>query len=164
MCVDYTDLNKHCPKYPFGLPRIDEVVDSTARCKLLTFLDCYSGYHHISLKEDNQIKTSFIIPFGAYCYTTMSFRLKNAGGTYQWAIQQCLHDEIHDDLVEAYVDDVVVKTRDARTLIDNLERTFKAQNKYKWKLNPKSVSLGSPPVYYSATSSAATAYVRIPQK
>ena len=88
MCVDYTDLNKHCPKDPFGLPRIDEVVDSTAGCDLLSFLDCYSGYHQISLKEDDQIKTSFITPFGVYCYTTMFFGLKNAGATYQRAIQQ----------------------------------------------------------------------------
>ena len=51
MCVDYTDLNKHCPKDPFGLPRIDEVIDSTASCELLSFLDCYSGYHQIALKR-----------------------------------------------------------------------------------------------------------------
>ena len=86
MCVDYTDLNKHCPKDLFGLPRIDEVVDSTTGYELLSFLDCYTGYHQISLKEDDQIKTSFITPFGAYCYTTMCFRLKNIGATYQRAI------------------------------------------------------------------------------
>ena len=79
VCVDYSDLNKHCLKDPFGLPQIDEVVDSTAGCELLSFLNCYSSYHQISLKEDNQIKTSFITPFSAYCYTTMSFGLKNAG-------------------------------------------------------------------------------------
>ena len=90
MCVDYTDLNKHFLKDPFGLPQIDEVVDSTTVCELLSFLDCYSSYHQISLKKEDQIKTSFITPFGAYCYTTMSFRLKNAGATYQWAIQMCL--------------------------------------------------------------------------
>ena len=50
MCVDYTNLNKYCPKDPFGLPRIDEVVDSMAGCELLSFLACYSGYHQISLK------------------------------------------------------------------------------------------------------------------
>ena len=144
MCVDYTDLNKHCLKDPFGLPRIDEVVDSTAGCELLSFLDCYSGYHQISLKEDDEIKTSFITPFCAYCYTTMSFGLKNARATYQRAIQQCLHDEIRDDLVEAYVDDVVVKTRDAGSLVDNLDRTIKDLNKYKWKLNPKSCIFGVP--------------------
>jgi hypothetical protein len=58
MCVDYIDLNKHCPKDPFGLPRIDEVVDSTASYELLSFLDCYSSYHQISLRVEDQIKTS----------------------------------------------------------------------------------------------------------
>ena len=86
MCVDYTDLNKHCPKGPFGLPQIDEVVHSTAGYELLSFLDYYSSYHQISLKEDDQIKASFIMPFGVYCYTTMSFGLKNVGATYQRAI------------------------------------------------------------------------------
>jgi hypothetical protein len=75
MCVDYTDLNKHCPKDPFGLPRIDQVIDSTASCDLLCFLDCYSGYHQIAIKEEDQEKTAFITPFGTYCYTTMSFGL-----------------------------------------------------------------------------------------
>ena len=64
MCVDYIDLNKHYPKDLFSLPRIDEVVDSTTACKLLSFLDSYFDYHQISLKEDDQIKTSFIMPFG----------------------------------------------------------------------------------------------------
>jgi hypothetical protein len=137
MRVDYTDLNKHCPKDPFGLPRIDKVIDSTTGCELLSFLDCYSGYHQIALNKDDQIKTSFITSFGAYCYMTMSFGLKNAGATYQRAIQQCLADEIKNDLVEAYVDDVVMKTREAHTLVDNLQRTFMTLNKYQWKLNPK---------------------------
>jgi hypothetical protein len=85
MCVDYTDLNKHCPKDPFGLPRIDQGIDSTAGCDLLCFLDCYSGYHQIAIKEEDQEKTAFITQLGAYCYTTMSFGLKN-GATYQRAI------------------------------------------------------------------------------
>jgi hypothetical protein len=53
MCVDYTDLNKHYPKDPFMLPFIDQVIDSTAGCVLLSSLDCYSGYHHITLKEED---------------------------------------------------------------------------------------------------------------
>jgi hypothetical protein len=92
MCVDYTDLNKHCLKDPFALPRIDQVIDSTASYVLLSFLDCYSGYHQIAFKEEDQIKTEFITPFGAYAYTTMSFGLKNVGATYQRAIQPCLAD------------------------------------------------------------------------
>jgi hypothetical protein len=86
MCVDYTDLNKHYPKDPFGLPRIDKVVDSIVGCELLSFLDCYFGYHQIALNKDDQIKTSFITPFGAYYYMTMSFGFKNTGATYQRAI------------------------------------------------------------------------------
>jgi hypothetical protein len=82
MCVDYTDLNKYCPKDPFGLPRNDQIVDSTVGSALLSFLDCYSGYHHIALKEEDQNKTSFITLFDAYCYKTMSFGLKNADATY----------------------------------------------------------------------------------
>jgi hypothetical protein len=79
ICVDYTDLNKHCPKDHFGLLRNDQVVDSTAGYVLLHFLDCYLGYHQIALKEEDQIKTVFITPFGTYAYKTMSFGLKNAG-------------------------------------------------------------------------------------
>jgi hypothetical protein len=90
--VDYTDLNKHCPKDHFGLPRIDQVVDSTAGCVLLCFLDYYSGYHQIALKEDDQIKTAFISPFRTYAYKTISFGLKNAGATYQHAIKMCFAD------------------------------------------------------------------------
>jgi hypothetical protein len=82
MCVDYTNLNKHCPKDLFGLARIDQIVDSIAGFALLSFLDCYLGYHQITLKEEDQSKTSFITPFGTYCYKTMSFGLKNAGATY----------------------------------------------------------------------------------
>jgi hypothetical protein len=144
MCVDYTDLNKHCPKDPFGLPRIDEVVDSIAGCELLSFLDCYSCYHQIALNKDDQINMSFITPFGAYYYMTMSFGLKNTGATYQHAIQHCLADKIKDDLVEAYVNDVVVKIREAQTLVDNLQRTFTALNKYQWKLKPKKCIFGVP--------------------
>jgi hypothetical protein len=71
MCIDYTSLNKACPKDPFALPRIDQVIDSTASCDLLSFLDAYLGYHQIPLYQPDQIKTSFITPYGAYCYITM---------------------------------------------------------------------------------------------
>jgi hypothetical protein len=83
MCVDYTDLNRHYPKDPFALPHVDQVINSTAGCVLLSFLDCYSGYHQIDLKEEDQIKIAFITPFGAYAYKTMTFGLKNTEATYQ---------------------------------------------------------------------------------
>jgi hypothetical protein len=120
MCVDYTYLNKHCPKDPFTLPRIDQVIDSKAIYVLLSFLDCYSGYHQIALKEEDQIKTAFITPFGAYAYTTMSFGLKNAGATYQRAIELCLVYQLHHN-VESYMDNMVIKTRVHNEFIPDLE-------------------------------------------
>jgi hypothetical protein len=143
MCVEYTDLNKHCPKDPFGLPRIDQLIDSTAGCDMLCFLDCYSGYHQIAIKEEDQEKTAFITPFGAYCYTTMSFGLKNTGATYQQAIQACFKRQLNKN-VEAYVDDVVVKTRNSDTLIADLEETFASMREYRWKLNPNKCVFGVP--------------------
>jgi hypothetical protein len=89
MCIDYTDLNIHCPKDPFPLPRIDQVVDSTTGSVLLSFLDCNSGYHQIALHPNDEDKTMFITPHGIYCYKVMTFGLKNAGATYQKAIQKC---------------------------------------------------------------------------
>jgi hypothetical protein len=94
VCVDYTNLNKACKKDPFSLPQIDQVMDSTVGCSLPSFLDCYSGYHEIPLKVEDQIKMSFIAPFGAFCYTTVSFRHKSAGAIYQRGIQRCLDTQL----------------------------------------------------------------------
>jgi hypothetical protein len=80
------------------LPRIDQVIDSTTVCDLLCFLNCYSGYNHIAIKEEDQEKTTFINPFGAYCYTMMSFGLKNVGATYQRAIQTCFKKQINKNV------------------------------------------------------------------
>jgi hypothetical protein len=100
-----------------------------AGCILLSFLDCYLGCHRIALKEEDHIKTAFITPFGAYAYTTMSFRLKNAGTTYQRAIQLCLADQLHRN-IEAYVDDAVIKTRSHDEFNPDLEETFNSLRKF----------------------------------
>jgi hypothetical protein len=82
MCIDYTDLNKHCPNDPFPLPRIDKVMESTTGSDLLYFLNGYSGYHQIALHPDDEDKTAFITPHDIYCYKVMTSGLKNAGATY----------------------------------------------------------------------------------
>lgn len=109
MCVDYTDLNRACPKDPFPLPQIVEIIDSTMCCERLCFLDAYSGYHHIRMKGSDHEKTSFITPYDPFCYTTMPFELKNAGATYQRTMLKCFHDQIGVN-AEVYVDDIVVKS------------------------------------------------------
>jgi hypothetical protein len=85
----------------------------------------------------------FIIPFGTYAYKTLSFRLKNAGATYQRAIQMCFADQLHRN-VEAYMDDVVIKTRNPDNLIADLEETFSSLCRFRWKLNPTKCVFGVP--------------------
>jgi hypothetical protein len=143
MCVDYTGLNKACPKVPYPLPRIDQIVDSTAGCETLSFLDAYSGYHQIKMKESDQLATSFITPFGMYCYTTMSFGLRNAGATYQRCMNHVFGEHI-GRTVEAYVDDIIVKTRKASDLISDLEVTFRCLRAKSMKLNPEKCVFGVP--------------------
>ena len=82
MCIDFTDLNKAYPKDSFPLPRIDQLVDSTAEHKLLTFMDAFSRYNQIKMVEEDQEKTAFITSQGLYCYKVIPFKLKNAGATY----------------------------------------------------------------------------------
>ena len=87
MCVDYTGLNKACLKDHFPLPLMDQIVTSTSGYEILSFLDAYSGYHQIAMKESDQLTTSFFTLYGSYSYVTMPFSLKNAGATYQWCMK-----------------------------------------------------------------------------
>jgi hypothetical protein len=143
MCVDYTDLNKHYPKDPSGCRGLIKSSTPRRAATCSASSTATSGYHQIVIKEEDQEKTAFITPFGAYCYTTMSFRLKNADATYQRAIQTCFKRQLNKN-IEAYVDDVVVKTRDSSTLIDDLEETFASLHEYRWKLNPNKCVFGVP--------------------
>jgi ribonuclease HI len=143
MCVDYNGLNKACPKVPYPLPRIDQIMDSTAGCETLSFLDAYSSYHQIKMKESDQLTTSFITPFGMYCYTTMPFGLRNAGATYQRCMNHVFEEHI-GRTVEAYVDDIVVKTKKASDLLSDLETTFKCLRAKGVKLNPEKCVFGVP--------------------
>jgi hypothetical protein len=143
MCVYYTDFNKACKKDTFGLPQIDQVVDSMVGCSHFSFLDCYYGYYQIPLKKEDQIKTPFITSFGAFCYTMMSFGLKSAGATYQRGIQQCLHSQLGCN-TKACVDDVVIKTQEDEGLTSDLAETFDTMRKFKMKLNPEKCTFGVP--------------------
>ena len=140
MCIDYTGLNKCCPKDYFALPRIDQVVDSTAGSELLCFLDAYSGYHQIKMRESDQLKTAFTTTYGTFCYITMPFGLKNAGATYQRCMQRCLNEQIGRN-VHVYVDDMSRKKAD---FLEDLRETFDNLRTYRMKLNPRKCVFGVP--------------------
>jgi hypothetical protein len=136
MCVDYTSLNKACPKVLFLCHKSIIMYILPRGCELLCFLDAYSGYHQIKMKESDQLATSFITPFRMFCYVTMPFVLRNAGATYQWCMQHVFGDHIRRT-VEAYVDDIVMKTRKADDLVNDLCITFDCMQANGVNLNPE---------------------------
>jgi hypothetical protein len=141
MCVDFTDLNRACPKDKFPLPRIDLLVDSTSWHKLLTFMDAFSAYNQIHMDEIDQEKTSFITDRGLYCYKMMSFGLKNVGATYQRLVNKMFRDQIGRN-IEVYVDDMLVKSIRAAVHIADLRETFETLRTHKMKLNPAKYAFG----------------------
>jgi hypothetical protein len=110
MCTDFTDLNKYYLKDDFPLMRIDKVVDSAAGCETMALLDCFLGYHQIWLRKEDEEKTSFITPFGAYCYLRMPEGLKNAGPTFCKMMKAILKEQMERNIF-TYVADIVIVSR-----------------------------------------------------
>ena len=110
VCVDYMDLNDTCPKDSFPLPRIDQIVDTSAGHGKLSFLDAFSGYHQIPMHSPDEEKTSFITPHGLYCYNVMPFYLKNVGATYQRLVTKMFR-QLLGSTMEVYIDDMLVKSK-----------------------------------------------------
>jgi hypothetical protein len=109
MCVDFTDLNKACEKDDFPLERVDKIVDDAANSEMLSLLDMFSGYHQIRVHREDEEKTSFITPFGTFCFVRMPEGLKNAECTFSIMIAIVLHPQLRRNIL-AYVDDIVVKS------------------------------------------------------
>jgi hypothetical protein len=141
--VDFTSLNKACPKDPYLLPRIDQIADSTASFDLLSFLDAFFGYHQIKMAREDEEKTTFITPCSVYCYICMPFGLNNAGATFQRLMHKALGAQMGRN-AKAYVDDIIVKTRDSHTFIEDLEETLTNLRKVNIKLNPTKCAFGVP--------------------
>ena len=133
--MDFTDLNKACPKDIYPLPRVDVLVDSTAQHQLLSFMDAFSGYNQIQMHKDDQEKTSFVTSQGLFCYKVMSFGLKNAGATYQRLMNKMFAQQIGRN-VQVYVDDMLVKSRREEDHLEDLRETFNTLRSYNMKLKP----------------------------
>ena len=105
------------------MPHIEVLVDNIARHVLLSFMDGFSGYDQIKMALEDMEKTSFITPWGTYCYKVMPFGLKNAGATYQRVATTLLHDLVHKE-VKVYVDDMIVNSKDHEAHIPTLRKFF----------------------------------------
>jgi len=141
MCVDFTDLNKACPKDSYPLASIDALVDSAFGCKVLSFLDAFSGYNQIKMHPRDERKTAFMTETSSYCYKVMPFGLKNAGATYQRLMDKVLAPMLGRN-VYAYVDDMVVASTDKAQHVADLEELFVTISKYRLKLNPEKYVFG----------------------
>ena len=141
MCVDYTDLNKACPRDAYPLPNIDRLVDGTVENKVLIFLDAYSGYNQIPMAASDMNKTAFNTDDANYFYRVMSFGLKNAGTTYQRLMDK-VFSHLMGQCVEVYVDDMVVKSPSHHQHAQDLSAVFSALRQYNLRLNPDKCVFG----------------------
>ncbi|GJX84596.1 reverse transcriptase domain-containing protein [Tanacetum coccineum] len=141
MCVDFKDLNKACPKDGYPLPEIDWKVESLCGYPFKCFLNAYKGYHQIKIAKEDEKKTTFITSQGIFCYSKMTFGLKNAGATYQRLVDKAFQKQIGRNL-EVYVDDLVIKSRSEQEIIRGIEETFKTLREINMKLNPKKYTFG----------------------
>jgi hypothetical protein len=136
MCIDFTSINKACPKDNFPLPRIEKIVDSAAGCEVMSLLDCFSGYHQIYMKEEDKASTSFITPFGTYCFVWMPEGLKNASSTFSRLTKKVLENQLGRNIF-TYVDDIAVASKSKEDHLTDLVETFANMRDARLRLNPE---------------------------
>ena len=141
VCVDFTDLNRACPKDPFPMPQIDQLVDATVGYPRMSFLDAFQGYHQIPLALDDQEKTVFVALVGNSHYKVMPFGLKNAISTYQRMMIKMFEPQLGKN-VEVYIDDMVVKSKLVFEHIMDLTSIFEILREHKLRLNASKCSFG----------------------
>ncbi|WCJ44273.1 Transposon Tf2-6 polyprotein [Euphorbia peplus] len=141
MCVDFTSLNKACPKDCYPLPNIDQLVNSSVGHKVISQLDCISGFQQIPMNPDDAEKTSFITHKGTFCYNVMPFGLKNAGATYQRLMDKMFADLIGRK-VHVYIDDMIVMSSTDEEHIKDLNQVFEIFGRFNLKLNPEKCFFG----------------------
>nr|XP_023913903.1 uncharacterized protein LOC112025464 [Quercus suber] len=131
VCTDFTDLNKACPKNPFPIPRIDQLVDAMMGHHRMSFLVAFQGYHQIPMSLTDQEKTAFHAPNGNFHYRVMPFGLKNARLTYQRIVTQMFEKQLGRNM-EAYIDDIVVKSKKVEEHLADLVETFSVPREHNY--------------------------------
>jgi hypothetical protein len=141
MCIDFTELNKACLKDPYPLPRIDIIIDQEAGCEMLSLLDCFSGYHQVWMRREDEEKTGFTTPFGIFCFVRMPEGLCNAGPTFNRMMKLIPGSQLGRNAL-AYVDDIVIMSEKETDHTTDLTETFENMRRNGLKLNPEKCIFG----------------------
>ena len=143
VCVDFRDLNVVTLKDMYVMPIADMLVDSTANNEMLSFMDGFSGYNQSLIVVEDIPNIDFRCPgsIGTFEWLVMPFGLKNAGATYQRAMNAIFHDMLGHHM-EVYIDDIVVKSRRANEHVDHLRKSFERMKHHQLKLNPLKCAFG----------------------
>jgi hypothetical protein len=136
ICMEFRNLNRASPKGEYPMPIADSLVDSASGNKVISFLDGNVGYNEIFMAKEDVRKTAFrCLGFiGLFEWVVMTFGLKNAGATYQRAINSIFHDLLRV-LMEVYIDDMVVKSVGFEEHMTNLKLSFERMKKYGVRMN-----------------------------
>ena len=143
VCIDFRDLNKATPMDGYPMPIADSLVDAAAGYKVLSFMDGNAGYNQIFMALEDIVKTAFRCPghIGLFEWVVMTFGLKNAGATYQRAMNYIFH-ELIGKIVEIYIDDVVIKSLDHESHLADIRKTLECTRKHGLKMNPNKCAFG----------------------
>jgi hypothetical protein len=143
VCVDFRDLNRATPKDEYPMPIAKTLINAAVDNKILSFMDGNAGYNQIFMAPEDIHKTAFRVPdvVGLFKYVVMTFGLKNAGATYQRAMNYIYHDLI-GKLVEIYIDDIVVKSTSTGGHLDDLCQVFEWTRRFILKMNPNKCAFG----------------------
>ena len=143
ICLDFRDSNAATPKDMYVMPIADLLVDSIANNELLSFIDDFSRYNQILIVVDDISKTSFrcLSSLGTFEWLVMPFGLKNAGATYQRAMNAIFHDMLCHHM-EIYINDIVVKSKKAIEHVNHLRKSFERMRRHQLKLNPLKCAFG----------------------
>lgn len=151
MCINLTSLNKFCPKDSYPLPLIvDQFIDRRIGHELFSFINAHSDYNQIPMNKTNEEKSSFISEIGTYCYTRMSFGLKNIGVTFQKLMDKIFKNQINRNVEDAYINDILVKSKLKTNHFQDLEETFSNLRKSGIKLKPSKCIFGVEKKSFSA--------------
>jgi hypothetical protein len=143
VCIDFRDLNRATPMDGFPMPVADLLVDAAAGHKVISFMDGNAGYNQIFMEIEDISKTAFRCPghIGLFEWIVMTFGLKNSGATYERAMNYIFH-ELISKIVEIYIGDVMIKSLDHESHLDDVRKTLECTRKHGHKMNPNKCAFG----------------------